>query len=78
MKKFRKVETERCEEIQCDKCGHVAKRESDIWEFNEFLSITRQCGYGAGQDDGRIFELDLCQSCSRELLGQYWRNVNPV
>lgn len=73
MKTFKTVPVNKCHQIQCDKCGRSAKLESGDFEFHEFTSITRTCGYGSGQDDGSTYETDLCQYCAKELLGNYWR-----
>tara|TARA_R110002124_G_scaffold94661_3_gene238766 strand:+ start:12642 stop:13133 length:492 start_codon:yes stop_codon:yes gene_type:complete len=72
LKTYQVVEVKECNLITCDKCGVAADKEKQPSEFHEYLSITRNCGYSSGQDDGKVFEVDLCQRCSKELLGAFW------
>jgi hypothetical protein len=73
MKTYQTIQVKQCDEIQCDKCARVARRDGQDYEFQEFVSIIRSCGYGSCQSDGSIFEVDLCQYCSKELLSDFWR-----
>jgi len=59
--------------VVCDKCG---KTMNDAYEIQECLSIHEQCGYGSVFGDGNEIELDLCQDCLKELLGDYIRVIN--
>lgn len=53
----------------CDRCG--ACHLMDTPEFNEFLSFSRTVGYKSVFGDGNKLSLDLCQDCSKKILGQW-------
>jgi len=58
----------------CDRCGRVAKDTvEDIIEWQEFISIYIEGGYGSIFGDGNISTCDLCQHCVGELFGGYLR-----
>ena len=57
--------------IVCDCCGRSARNESGDFEFQEFLSINHDCGYGSIIGDGVKFQIDLCQHCFKEFLLPY-------
>jgi hypothetical protein len=59
------------ETITCDKCGVTAYAEDGSAE--EFLSINRTGGYFSSFGDGATVQLDLCQGCLNETLGQWIR-----
>lgn len=65
------VETE--VSIKCDnpECGKEV--ESDSVEGQEFISIGHVCGYGSAFGDNKRVELDLCDSCFKNLLGHLAR-----
>ncbi len=54
--------------IICDSCK---KEYTDEFEFEEFLSIGKENGYGSIFGDGTVLHLDLCQYCVKKILGQY-------
>lgn len=66
-------------EVTCDRCTIVVKAD-DIMEFQEFLSLTYDAGYGNREfNDGDELEIDLCQHCVKVVLGPYLRLVrNPI
>jgi len=53
--------------LTCDSCGEEAS--SDDFEFHEFISVTKQCGYGSIHGDGNQFSIDLCQQCFADMCG---------
>jgi hypothetical protein len=72
----RSVEEEVIGGYTCDRCGMTAKYEDDtILEAQEFLHWNHVGGYGSVFGDGDVLELDLCQKCVEELLGDFIRTV---
>jgi hypothetical protein len=65
------VEQQVLKSITCDCC----KKEYDnIMETQEFLSWKDRAGYGnMAFGDLNYLELDLCQYCTKKLLGEYIR-----
>ena len=74
MKKFEEVETtvKMLDAITCD-CCKIEYLEKDVFEMEEFLSVSRINAYGSIFGDGSILELDLCQHCIKKVLGEYLR-----
>jgi len=73
-----KEEIEREVSVTCDICGKtyfLDKQSEDIFEVQEFIHIKNDCGYGSVFGDGDIVELDMCQHCFKEKLGQYIRTT---
>jgi antitoxin CcdA len=66
---FTEVISEEIFAITCDRCGD--RYDSDDVEFNEFLTIDRVVGYGSIFGDGKHIRLDLCQRCTKTLLGPW-------
>ena len=60
---------------ECDKC-HKKFNIDDICEMQEFLHFRNTGGYGSIFGDEAEIELDLCQHCVKDILGQYLR-VGP-
>jgi len=60
---------------ECDKCHKKFddKNADDIYEIQEFLHFRNVGGYGSVFGDEAKIELDLCQHCVKEVLGQYLR-----
>jgi hypothetical protein len=54
--------------VVCDKCG---VSEGDIMKFQEWLYITFTGGYYSIFGDGNTYACDLCQKCTKEVLGDY-------
>ncbi len=60
----------------CDRCGLRASAAEDFWEFQEFVRIQIDVGYGTKVfDDGDLLRSDLCQTCAKTLLGPYLRVI---
>ena len=72
------IESEVISSFTCDKCGLVANGDTDHFEYQEFLSVSRFGGYGSVFGDGLQYEVDLCQSCVKDLLGDYVRVVGSL
>jgi hypothetical protein len=61
--------------LTCDRCG---KRHDDVLERQEFLRWKDTGGYGnMAFGDMCKLELDLCQHCVKDTLGQ-WVRVDGV
>lgn len=56
--------------ITCDKCGKSFGYD-DFIEWEESVSISRTGGYGSVFGDMTVIELDLCQTCFKDLCGKY-------
>ena len=71
---YETVEAQRPSTIACDKCGF----EDDFKgiEGQEFLRHSDGAGYGSVFGDGNRVQIDLCQRCVKEVLGQ-WIRVTP-
>ena len=67
MQQFSKVEVFSLSAKVCDRCGRRAELATS--EFQEFLSLDRVAGYGSVFGDGECLRLDLCQHCTKKLLG---------
>lgn len=63
-------------QIRCDRCGREA--ENGETEFYEFTSIDYRAGYGSILGDENQIEIDLCQHCLKETLGQWLRITDPM
>jgi hypothetical protein len=61
--------------LKCDRCERTA--EAGEPEFHEFTSIDFIAGYGSILGDGSSVELDLCQHCLKEALGQWLKVSEP-
>lgn len=62
--------------ITCDRCGKSASSDDDLFEFQEYVSIKSECGYGSIFHDMATIEADLCQECVLSLMGGFLR-VTP-
>lgn len=60
----------------CDRCGIESPMNGS--EFHEFTSIGYVAGYGSIFGDGNRVEIDLCQCCLREALGDWLRVTEPA
>ena len=56
--------------IKCDVCK---KEYTDPMELQEFISLQDVGGYGSVIGDGTAYEVDICQYCFIEKLGQFLR-----
>ncbi len=68
-------EREVTESITCDICGKTYSVEDDPMETQEFYCIRNTGGYGAVFGDGEGVELDMCQYCFKEKLGEFVRII---
>lgn len=60
----------------CDRCNTRAYDDSDCGEFQEFIQIQINVGYGAKAfRDGDFLQCDLCEKCAKTLLGPYLRTI---
>lgn len=59
--------------ITCDICGTTYSYEDDVMEMQEFTCIRKRCGYSSVFGDGDVMEVDICQHCLKEKLGEYMR-----
>lgn len=58
-------------QINCDRCGKVAER-SDL-DFHAMTSVSFSAGYGSIFGDGNRVEIDLCEPCLKDTLGEWLR-----
>jgi antitoxin CcdA len=74
---YEKVQEERTKikSKECDKChrNFDVNNIDNICEIQEFIHIRNVGGYGSIFGDEVEIELDLCQHCVKEVLGQYLR-----
>ena len=63
-------------QIRCDRCSRES--EDGEYEFFEFTSIDYKAGYGSIFGDGNQVEIDLCQHCLKETLGEWLRITEPT
>lgn len=56
-------------EVTCDKCGKDLQE--NFIEEQESLHWSMSCGYGSVFGDLNTITLDLCQDCTKEILGAY-------
>ena len=61
--------------IQCDKCKKIIdpKNQNDFIDFQEMINISQTCGYGSIFGDMNTIEVDLCQNCFKEIMGDFIR-----
>ncbi|QEP43493.1 hypothetical protein D5085_10355 [Ectothiorhodospiraceae bacterium BW-2] len=62
------ITVDEVEEIVCDRCGRKTKKDDELFEFQEYLSIEHECGYGSAISDETMLFVDLCQHCVKEML----------
>lgn len=59
----------------CKKTWRYDKDDGDDWiETQEFLHIAHHGGYGSVFGDGSCMVLDICQHCTKKILGEYLRD----
>lgn len=73
MLKFENVTTEQIVAAVCDRCGREMKKHGLDSEWQEKISIAYRGGYDSIFGDGNAVEIDLCQHCVEEVLGQWLR-----
>lgn len=57
--------------ISCDRCSASAQHEEH--EFEHFISLTINAGWGSPLKDGSLVEIDLCHACVEATLGPWLR-----
>ncbi|MGB2741216.1 MAG: hypothetical protein WBC60_11770 [Cognaticolwellia sp.] len=72
MRELKAVQRQEIIKLICDGCGIQASVDGD-YEFHEFISIRRHCGYGSIHGDGRQIDIDLCQQCFADMCGDTLR-----
>lgn len=55
--------------LRCDRCSLQASVGDP--EFSEFLTFSNTGGYDSVFGDGAGVEIDLCQHCTKEVLGPW-------
>lgn len=73
MLKYEKITTEQAMCAICDRCGREMRKDDCDGEWNARVSIAFRAGYASIFGDGNDVELDLCQHCLKDLLGQWIR-----
>ena len=76
MRKTRSISimTQELESIICDICGKeyaYGTMEAEM-EMQEFFGIQQNCGYGSVFGDCISLEVDICQYCLKEILGEHF------
>ena len=66
-----KVHSKELVSIRCDVCGTTYYREKALFEFSEMHSLDFSSGHGSVFGDMVHCELDICQHCLKEKLGQW-------
>lgn len=64
------VATTKIVALQCDRCR---TRHDHVIEMQEYLQIDTRAGYASVFGDQNHVELDLCQKCTKEVLGPWIR-----
>lgn len=59
---------------ECDVCHKVYLKDDGL-EWQEFIHIDTIGGYGSVFGDGDTIQLDMCQLCFKEKLGNYIRVI---
>lgn len=72
----KRIKMEEIQAFVCDRCKKridaKGKREMDDWiERQEMLHWRMLGGYGSVFGDGCLITLDLCQGCTKEVLGAF-------
>lgn len=72
MKKTKKVECQKLDEVLCDICGKSCKKTCD----NEFASLTATWGYDSKKDLLR-HNIDLCEDCFDKTI-EFLKQIRTV
>jgi len=60
--------------IQCDCCSKEYQNTgNDVLEYQEFVHIFIEGGYGSVFGDGSQMQCDICQHCAKILFGKFLR-----
>ncbi|MBA6414947.1 hypothetical protein H4J50_02855 [Colwellia sp. 6M3] len=77
MRDFKTVKRQEVIKLTCDGCGLQASADGD-YEFQEFISVKRTCGYGSIHGDGKQIDIDLCQQCFADMCGDTLTIIDPL
>ena len=77
MRDFKTVKRQEVIKLTCDGCGLQASADGD-YEFQEFISVERTCGYGSIHGDGKQIDIDLCQQCFADMCGDTLTIIDPL
>ena len=77
MRDFKTVKRQEVIKLTCDGCGLQASADGD-YEFQEFISVKRTCGYGSIHGDGKQIDIDLCQQCFADMCGDTLTIIGPL
>ena len=55
--------------VVCDICG----KETNKYDLQEWIRLDFVGGFYSILGDGDRFECDICQECTKELLGKYFK-----
>lgn len=61
--------------VICDVCKKEFSYEKDDMEIQEFVYIKFRGGYSSVFGDGTRIQLDICQHCIKEKLGEFINSV---
>lgn len=75
MRTWEPVEVKQIVGCTCDVCKKSYRKDEDVVEFQEMVHISFTGGYGSIFGDMDQFELDICQHCLKEKLGEHIRTV---
>jgi antitoxin CcdA len=69
-----KIIQEHIEKVICDICKKEFDRSTNEGkiEIQEFQYLRIRGGFGSVFGDGCVLDLDMCQHCTKELLGKYF------
>ncbi|MGL1956404.1 MAG: hypothetical protein OCD00_03690 [Colwellia sp.] len=78
MKHYKVITQEELSDLTCDKCLKKVNKDSEPYQFQEFISISHRCGYESIFEDGVQLTLDLCQHCFKNECGEFIQvNAEP-
>lgn len=71
MRIYGAVERREVVDLVCDRCGRDGEDDPNGFERQEFLSHHDRAGYGSIFGDLNQVDIDLCQHCVKEVLGEW-------
>lgn len=88
MKNFKeiKISEKKIVSVTCDKCGKTicftdndfafkGSNVHEMFDYQNWLHFNFTGGYNSIFGDGNEYECDLCQQCTKKLLGNYLRKI---
>jgi len=73
MKYYAEIRTQILDAVKCDVCCAKYHDKLEDKEFGEMILIKFKGGYGSVFGDGATVEIDICQKCFKEKLGEWIR-----